>query len=439
MYRARPLLTGAVTSLGVHLLVTLALLSLPATRATHKLAVPDKSTLVEVDPLEAPEGTGLAPRRGRAPRDAERAEAGGRTSEQNIDALDPGQGGDRTGALATLRLLTEDDRVLLFDSPLNNLAAGQLQRIRTARDRATLEPRRATPNPHDQAFLASGDGVHRERRPVAPSDAASGARRAPEASLRGGLPSVERAGGRSGGAGDRAAPSPTTTAAASADDRGAPQPSPGQGILNGRGQRRGRAADVAFGRPSVDRGPAATEAEQRDARVRDDQDSEELASTLYQSWVDATARRSEREGPGRGGAREGGAPGTGGGAREGGRAAAYGTGDGAHPALDTSDARYVRWVRESSRRVHDALRYPRERALALDQGTTILMLYVNRDGTLSGRPRLVRTSGFDDLDAAARAAVRQATPFGAVPPELAPGISRIPIRLPVEFSNPMVR
>ncbi len=89
--------------------------------------------------------------------------------------------------------------------------------------------------------------------------------------------------------------------------------------------------------------------------------------------------------------------------------------------------------------MHDALQYPRERALAMDQGTTIYAIEVSRDGRLHGDPRLVRSSGFPDLDHAALAAIRSATPFSAVPDDLAPGLARIPIRLPIEFSNPMVQ
>jgi len=75
----------------------------------------------------------------------------------------------------------------------------------------------------------------------------------------------------------------------------------------------------------------------------------------------------------------------------------------------------------------------------MDQGTTIYMLQVNRDGSLRGAPRLVRSSGYEDLDQAALAAIRAATPFSPVPDDLAPSLERIPIRMPVEFSNPMVR
>ncbi|MCB9593551.1 MAG: TonB family protein [Sandaracinaceae bacterium] len=437
MSRSRPLLTGAAFSLLVHGLATVVLLALPPARTAAKDFAAARDPLVDLDPLEATTG-GSATQRGHLATRTSPAEAGGSTALQNIDGRDPGEGGDVTGALVGMRLMIEDDRVLLFDSPLNNVAAAQLQRIRTANDQATLERRRATPNPHDQPFLASGDGTHRERRPLASVDANEGARVAPTASVEGALPSIERAGAPgTGGAGDVTG-APGARASASAGPAGA-EASPGRGILDGRGERASDRARVAFGRPAVDQGPAATVAANSDSQVRDDVDSEQLAREMMQSWVDATGRTSRVEGAGRGGVSEGGSPGSGGGVREGGRASPYGPGDGRFSALDTNDSRYRLWFLQASRRVHDALRFPRERALAMDQGTTIYMLSVGRDGRLQGAPRLVRTSGFDDLDRAALAAIRQATPFSPVPDDIAPGLGRIPIRLPVEFSNPMVQ
>jgi len=439
MERARPLLSGVVLSLVAHATATLFLFSLPPLLDLDKRPVAPKRLALDIEAQPSPVGESQR-ERGSMLHASEAALPGGSTTRQNIDALDPGQGGDLTGALVGMRLLTQDDRILLFDSPLNNVAAAQLQRIRTARDRATLERRRATPNPDDQPFLASGDGSHRERRPVSRAESAEGARVAPSASVEGAL-TARAADGSEGttGAGADRGQAPARTSAASADRPGTQTPSPGRGILDGRGQRRTEAARVAFGRPAMDRGPAATEAEAQDARVRDDADAEGLAGSMIQNLLDSTSRTSPREGPGRGGVREGGAPGSGGGRREGGRAAAYGPGDGRFSALDTSDSRYRTWVRESRRRVHDALRFPRERALAMDQGTAIYMIRVNRDGSLRGAPRLVRTSGYGDLDRAALRAIRAATPFSAVPADLAPSVSPIPIRLPVEFSNPMVR
>jgi TonB family protein len=89
--------------------------------------------------------------------------------------------------------------------------------------------------------------------------------------------------------------------------------------------------------------------------------------------------------------------------------------------------------------VNDALRFPRARALAMDQGTTVVRLEVRRDGTLAGTPRILRPSGHADLDRAALAAIDAAIPFSPLPADLAPELDRFPLQIPVEFSNPMVR
>lgn len=219
---------------------------------------------------------------------------------------------------------------------------------------------------------------------------------------------------------------------------GARDDSPGRGIADGRGTRASEAARVASGRPPVDPGPAATPAEHVDPRIRDDEDAELLAAQLVQSLVEATERRGRREGAGRGGTGAGGAPGSGGGRGEGGRASAFGPGAGEFASLDTSDGRYVRWLLDQRRRVADRLAFPRERMLAMDQGTTVCRVKVRRDGSFEAAPELVRSSGFGDLDSAALAAIRRAAPFQPLPAELAPGVGVLEVTMPVRFHNPMV-
>lgn len=442
MRRYRPIVLGAVMSIAAHAAVALVLYRLPS--GSEAVARAEAPYEVDVAAVGNSEGTVGASLRGRLPSDADPSVAGGLRSAQNLDADDRGEGGDAVGAERGILMLDRAQDVLLFDSPLNNLAAAQTQRIRTSRSRATLENRRATPNPDDDPFLASGDGAHRERRPVRATDAAEGARVAPVASVTGGQPSLARdgrvardvrgapdVGGAEARAGGASAPSPS--------EAGTAEASPGSGILGGRGARRSEAARVAHGRPTVDEGPAATQAEREDSRIRDDSDAENLAASMMQSWVESTAHTGPRTGVGRGGVGGGGEAGIGGGRREGGRASTYGPGDGRYAALDTSDRRYRRWFLDSMRRIGRALEFPRARALAMDQGSSIYRITVRRDGTLTGAPHLVRSSGFDDLDRAARAAIRQAAPFSPLPDDLEPSRAQLSITVPVEFSNPMVR
>ncbi len=208
--------------------------------------------------------------------------------------------------------------------------------------------------------------------------------------------------------------------------------------MGGRGERESEAADSAFGRPSVDRGPATTTAEQT-GRVRDDRDSELLAAQLLQSVVDSSRRRGREPGIGNGGVGGGGAPGSGGGTEAGGRAQAYGPGSGRHGALDTGDPRYVRWYLSQRRRVERVLSFPEERALAMDQGLTVVSLRVNRDGTLAAPPRRKRSSGFADFDAEALRAIRAVAPFEPLPDELAPNREVLVLDMTIDFQNPMVR
>ncbi|WP_157069134.1 TonB family protein [Sandaracinus amylolyticus] len=427
---ARAMSYGAAVSLLAHLAIAWLLPTLSATRTDAADAPAELAIDVRFSD-EAGDGTAV-----RVPGAATPLEPGGADPEHNVDARDRGQGGDRTGAQRVIRLLPRADQVTLSDAPMNALGVGQTQRIETARDRATREDRRATPHPADDPFLASGDGEHPERRPVARVDAAPGARVAPEAGTRGApIAGSERvvtadSGSTRGG---------TNEGALTTEPSGAASDSPGRGIVRGRGARATESARVALGRPTVDEAAAATPSESRDARVRDDTDAELLAARMMQSVVESTQRRGEEDGEGRGGARGLGAPGTGGGRREGGRARALGPGDGAYDALDTSDGRYRRWFVETRRRIENAMVFPRERAMRMDQGTSVVELVVRRDGTLARAPRVVRSSGFDDFDGAAIAAIRSTIPFSPLPDDLVPGRESLRIRMPLEFSNPMVR
>jgi TonB family protein len=422
---------GLCLSLVLHAIVLVWLALLP------QVQTPSAPFEVALDvPISAIAGNGIGdPDLGATRTEPDVPVPGGARSAQNIDADERGGGGDERGAREVILLASRAESILLFDSPINNLAQGQTQRIHTARDRASYEHRRATPHPEDAVFLASGHGPHQERRPIAGVDPQPGAREAPQGSLQGGQAQLENPGGPTVTTdGDEPPIAPGSIAARA----GAERASPGQGILRGTGERESEAARVAFGRPSVDEGNAATPAQQPD-RVRDNDDAELLATSMMQAWVEASERSGQRAGAGRGGVGGGGAPGSGSGQNEGGRASSYGPGNGEYAALDTRDRRYMRWFLVQRRRVHNALRYPRERMLAMDQGTSICIVDVRRDGTLARAPALERTSGFDDMDDAALAAIRAASPFTPLPDDLAPELSVVHIRFPIEFSNPMVR
>jgi TonB family protein len=434
----RAILFAAVFSLGVHAVV---LVSMGYLRQPLEIVVPPQIVAFDTDdaPIEEVPGEVAGARVGEPTEPL----PGGARSPQNVDAEHAGGGGDATGSQDFILLVSRPDTITLQDTVMNAVGTSQFQRIDTSHERATRDRRRATPNPADTAFLASGQGVHRERRPVAASDARPGALVAPVASVEG-SEAAERAGARvaSDAIGDRGA-----VATGRGDPQGDPNPraeggpyaSPGVGILHGSGERASQAANVAHGRPVVDEGPAATDAELVDPAIRDRANAEQLASRLVQSLVDSSQRTARERGQGAGGIGGPGAPGSGTASAEGGRAAAYGPGSGEYSALDTSDSRYLRWYRSVRRSVYDHLTFPRERMLAMDQGWSVHRVRVHRNGRIAGPVQLQHSSGFADLDEAARRAIEEAAPFPPLPEGLSPNADVHTVRLTIEHSNPMVR
>jgi TonB family protein len=365
---------------------------------------------------------------GETRREAATRRFGGGRPPQNIDAFERGAGGDGVGAEAVM-LFPRADALTQLASPRNTPESLQMQRIRTADDQATRSDRRATPNPGDVPFLASGAGVHPERRAVAAVDPRDGARSAPTASVTGDAATRNRTG------------TDETRAATSAEatHAGARLASPGRGIAAGTGTRESDAARVAAGRPPIPDGSASTSSDWQDARVRDRHDAELLAANLVQALADTSAHGGRSVGAGSGGVGGGSAAGSGGGRDEGGRARTFGPGDGDFDSLDTRDARYERWLLAQVRRVERVLIFPAARRFALDQGTSVYRLEVRGDGRLAAPLRLLRSSGFADLDAAARRAIDAALPLEPVPAAILAGRTTLRLTLPVHFSNPSVR
>lgn len=361
---------------------------------------------------------------------------GGRHAAQNISAPSQGRGGDRLGASEVIYLLDRAHAVTLQDSPMNAPKVAQTQRIDTSRQRVSRELRRATPHPADAPFLASGHGTLRERRPLARRDPAPGARPPHPPSGRGRADGSRSAQSASEASAQRTSPGGWRTETARPSQPGRDQPA--QGVLRTHGTHASARANSAHDRPRVDEGPAATNAAVKADTVRDNTSAELLAASMVQSMVESTQRRGTATGPGEGGRDAPFPPGNGNQLRAGGRTGAYGPGRGDH-ALDTADSRYRRWFVSLTRRVRERLEFPRARLVAMDQGMSVYRIRVRRDGTLARRPELVRTSGFDDLDAAAADAIRKAAPFSPFPDDLAPNQATLAVTMRVEHANPMVR
>lgn len=342
---------------------------------------------------------------------------GGQRRPGNLDSRRAGRG---SGGAQNPSILLADvaDNVTLRDST-TNASVSQLQRLRTHRSRQSWENRRATPNPGETAFLASGMGRIQERRPQARQSARGVADQTSPSEA-----SEARRGLRPSGTG--AMPQQSTGAATSA---------PQQGTHRGNLDRPQRSAAIAHGRPPVDQGSAATLARTQ-GRPADNVDSEHLAAQLVQSLVDSTTAQGT-EGAGNGA----GANGAGSGQRsgDGSRGSPFQSGQGPHPGANPYGPQYRRWYLTQRRQVEAGLRYPRERLRNLDQGISVFRLRVRRDGSLAAPPRLLRSSGFPDLDRAARQAIASALPFAPMPENVAPGRSELRVDMNIEFSNPMIR
>ncbi len=109
------------------------------------------------------------------------------------------------------------------------------------------------------------------------------------------------------------------------------------------------------------------------------------------------------------------------------------------PEVDerTLDRRYQRYFQEIQRRVQGIRDFPRSLAVRLLEGETIVIFVVDVNGRLGDGPRVVKSSGFEEFDAAAVRAVRRAAPF---PPMPDPATARPrSLSLRVTFDNPVVR
>jgi hypothetical protein len=100
-----------------------------------------------------------------------------------IDTGSAGRGGTPAGERA-VNLASIDDAMKKSPDLRSHLERDQDQRLKTAKFRTTHEDRRATTNPMELTFLASGTGEHQERRANAPVDPSRGSLVAPRASFR---------------------------------------------------------------------------------------------------------------------------------------------------------------------------------------------------------------------------------------------------------------
>lgn len=391
-------------------------------------AQPPASVLVPIELPSFSEGDLLADRE--IVPEGEVPTAYGGAVVARVDTGNRGHGGQNLGKRAeNLAVLDED--LALNPNLMNHLDRDQEQRLRTARWRATHEDRRATTNPMELSFLATGTGKLDERRPNADVDPA-----------RGSLFVARAAAVRGGNSGSRteepSGPGPSEGFVSS----GQPMASPGQGLRSAHaGTHRSASARVATARPAVTSGPPTVTA-LVNGRPKDTVDSDQAVARVLQTQVHASYAGGF-VGEGLGG--QNGAStvrGAGGDEGRGSVSHALGSGDGDVFDWNTNDPRLLAYFRKIHAKVDPLWRdaFPKSAMLELKQGTVILEFTIAVDGSVNVRWPPVRPSGIEEFDRNCAEAIRRAGPFEPVPVALrSAGRGNLRVRAPFVAKNPIVK
>jgi len=357
--------------------------------------------------------------------------AHGGSTVARVDTGNLGRGGQNTGQRA-INLAALDEDLSLSPDLTSRLDGDQHQRLKTAALRTTREDRRATTNPMEVTFLATGAGEHQERRPSAEADPSRGSLVSPRpASVLGGHAGIREND-------DVAGPGATAGAARP----GQLMASPGVGVRSGEaGAKHAEAARIALGRPAVAQGPTTITAAFR-GRPNDTIDSDQEVASMVQAQVHASFAGG-LVGEGRGGSNGPAAdPGAGGTQGRGSTARALGSGDGDVFDWYTNDPMLVPYFRKIHAKVDPLWRdaFPKSAMLELKQGTVILELTIALDGSAKVSWPPVRPSGIEEFDKNCAEAIRRASPFEPIPAALrAMGRSSLRIRAPFVAKNPIVK
>ena len=341
------------------------------------------------------------------------------------DIADPGRGGSAEASERALNLADSVDGLSLDRDPMNRLDRSQVQRLRTGDVRESLDDRRATPNPMELSFVASGSGKLALRRPPARHDPSRGSSTGGVASDRGavlGGPETEQGDGPERPAGG-AAPGGERDTAALGTHSGAP------------GHDYRRSAAVMLARPMVPAARAAVPALAK-GRPNDDTDSSQDVANAVSSLIHASTAGG-RAGSGIGGEGGPGRPASGGPTGGvGSRSAPTGTGPGS--LLDVgADSGVVGYFRGVERKVEPHWRnaFPDWAIADGRSGLVTVTMVIKRDGSLSS-VSVTRGSGIDEFDRNVVAALKKAAPFGPLPAKLLPG--PLPLRMTFDATNPAV-
>ena len=352
----------------------------------------------------------------------------GGAESARVDTHTTGHGGDRTVDMPATHLADRDEQMRLSPDLISRLDRDQQQRLRSANHRVAWEDRRATTNPMELTFLASGEGTRAERRVPSPFDPSRGAMASASPTVNGGAP----------GAAEHEEGELDEQHRVGSVLLGSTGSAPGVGVHNGKpGLEHLRTAAVMRARPDVAPGPVTVPASTK-GRPNDDVDSEQEVASTVRALVHASTSGGAA-GDGRGGIAAAGDPGAGGATGTGSHPRPLGQGDGDVFDLDTSDPRLVPYFRLIHKKVDPlwANAFPKSAILDLKQGTVILDFTIAADGSVRVSWPPARPSGIDEFDRNCADALRRASPFAPIPPELNRTI--LHVRAPFHASNPVVK
>jgi len=390
------------------------------------LALPPRAPLEQVIEIELPamsDGSVAETTPATAPVPADELARGGGEGIPRPDTGAPGRGGEGQSAAQALNLADRDDGLLLSPDPRTRLDRSQIQRMRSAVHRAAWEDWRASREPMELTFLASGRRYRPERRRPADHDPSLGARAAA---------APERLGSAPG-----AAPLPPgqdqSPRAPGADEPGSDRTSPGLGVRDGQpGPDHRDSAAVAHGRPLVQESSPSVPANDV-GRPHDTVDSEQEVALALQSLLHASAAGGA-PGPGTGGQQAPGPAAAGGISGPASLSRPLGTGHGSATDNDLRDQRRSDYQRRVTSRINWASAFPRWAAAEGLQGTVTISFVIRGDGTVASAT-ITRPSGIPEFDENCRRAVLRGAPYPPVPPELGAQLS---FALSFHGSNPAV-
>ncbi len=352
----------------------------------------------------------------------------GGAQEAQLDDARHGRAGVATSSDRPTNLSDRDEQMHLTSDLINRLDFDQQQRIRSAHDRETWEDRRASREPMELSFLASGKGQRAERRSPTESDPSRGARASESPSVKGsavGTPPIP----------DGELEQRTENGS---EQEGSLASASGLGVHDGRvGLVHRAGAHVMRARPDVVLAAVSVPATRR-GRPRDDIESDQEVAATLRSIVHASTAAGA-VGEGSGGVAGGGTPGAGGRTGAGSTGRPIGPGDSEWWDLDTNDSRLLPYFR----RIHQKLdplwahAFPLRAALDLRQGTVIFAVTISANGEARPEWPPLRPSGVPEFDRNCYEAIQRASPFDPIPAAL--GTRELHVRMPFDAQNPIVK